>query len=130
MDPSAFLEGYLIEGRTAFVPRSAPSVAEAIETIHAAGGVAVWAHPFWDVREADEVLATIDRFRADGLDGVECFYATHSREQAELLAHHCVAHGLLTTGSSDFHGPDHRIFSSFRAFRTYGLQPVLGPIDF
>ena len=74
------------------------------------------------------MLETIDRFREWGLDGVECFYATHTREQAELLADRCAELGLLSTGSSDFHGPEHRLFSRFRAFSTYGREPALGPI--
>jgi predicted metal-dependent phosphoesterase TrpH len=125
---SAFLEAYLIEGRPAFRPRTKPTVAESIRTIHDAGGVAVWAHPFWDVKEPEAVLEAIDRFSAWGLDGVECFYATHTREQAELLADRCSSEGLLSTGSSDFHGPSHRLFSRFRAFSTYDRTPVLGPI--
>jgi predicted metal-dependent phosphoesterase TrpH len=127
-EPSAFLEAYLIEGRPGFKPRAAPSVAEATTTIHDAGGVAVWAHPFWDLEQPSEVTATIARFRDLGLDGVECFYVTHSREQAELLADCCSELGLLSTGSSDFHGPEHRLFSRFRAFSTYGREAVLGPI--
>jgi len=125
---SAFLEAYLIDGKPAFKPRTRPTVSESIAAIHDAGGVAVWAHPFWDVKDATEVLETIDRFRAWGLDGVECFYATHTREQAELLADRCAELGLLSTGSSDFHGPAHRLFSKFRAFSTYGREPSLGPI--
>jgi len=125
---SAFLEAYLIDGRPAFRPRTKPTIAESIETIHGAGGLAVWAHPFWDVEAADEVLEAIDRFRASGLDGVECFYATHTREQAEFLADRCAELDLLSTGSSDFHGPAHRLFSRFRAFSTYGRTPSLGPI--
>jgi predicted metal-dependent phosphoesterase TrpH len=127
-DLSAFLEAYLIDGKPAFKPRTTPTVSESIAAIHDAGGVAVWAHPFWDVSEPSEVLDTIDRFRDWGLDGVECFYATHTREQAELLADRCAKLGLLTTGSSDFHGPEHRLFSKFRAFSTYGREPSLGPI--
>jgi predicted metal-dependent phosphoesterase TrpH len=127
-EPSLFLEGYLIEDRPAFRPRAAPSVPEAIDVIHRAGGVAVWAHPFWDLGQAEEVLATVDRFHAAGLDGVECFYATHTRKQAEVLADRCDELGLLSTGSADFHGPDHRLFSRFRAFSTYGREAVLGPI--
>ncbi len=127
-DPSAFLVGYLIEGAPAFRPRLHPSIEESIGAIHDAGGVAVWAHPFWDIAEPRDVLDAIDRFRAFGLDGVECFYATHDREQTELLADRCAELGLLTTGSSDFHGPDHRQFSSFRCFSTYGREPQLGPI--
>lgn len=127
-EPSAFLEAYLIEGRPGFRPRRLPSVPEAIAAIHDAGGLAVWAHPFWDIRSSSEVLATIDRFRTDGIDGVECFYATHSGEQTALLAERCAELGLLSTGSSDFHGPEHPLMSRFRAFKTYGLEPRLGPI--
>jgi hypothetical protein len=127
-EPSAVLEAYLIEGRPGFRPRRLPSVPESIAAIHDAGGLAVWAHPFWDIQSSPEVLDAIDRFRADGIDGVECFYASHSGEQTALLAERCAQLGLLSTGSSDFHGPDHPLMSRFRAFKTYGLEPHLGPI--
>jgi predicted metal-dependent phosphoesterase TrpH len=126
--PSAFIEAYLIEGRPGFRPRELPSVPEAIAAIHDAGGLAVWAHPFWDIRASAEVLDAIDRFRAEGIDGVECFYVSHNAEQTALLAQRCIELGLLSTGSSDFHGPEHPLMSRFRAFRTYGLEPHLGPI--
>jgi predicted metal-dependent phosphoesterase TrpH len=128
MEPSAFLVEYLIEGRPAFVPRAAPTVEEAIALIHGAGGLAVWAHPFWDIDADPEVLAALERFRQAGLDGVEAFYVTHTAEQTRLLAARAAELEMLTTGSSDFHGPDHQRFSAFRAFSTYGLDPVLGPI--
>jgi len=127
-EPSPFLVAYLIEGRPAFRTRLIPTVPEAIDAIHDAGGVAVWAHPFWDVPAPDDVLAAIDRFRAEGIDGVECFYLTHTAEQTELLAKRCEELNLLSTGSSDFHGPRHKLMSQFRAFSTYGLEPRLGPI--
>jgi predicted metal-dependent phosphoesterase TrpH len=127
-DPILFLKAYLIEGRPAFRLREQPTVAKAIECIHQAGGMAIWAHPFWDVSADAEVLATIDRFRGLGIDGVECFYATHTRLQTNLLVKRCAELEMLTTGSSDFHGPDHRAFSRFRAFSTFGLTPTLGPI--
>jgi predicted metal-dependent phosphoesterase TrpH len=103
-------------------------VPDSVAAIHDAGGVAVWAHPFWDVSGPPAVLATIDRFREYGIDGVECFYPTHTRGQAELLADRCAALNLLSTGSADFHGPGHAHFSRFRAFSTYGREAVLGPI--
>jgi hypothetical protein len=80
------------------------------------------------IGDPDRVGAAIDRFAAGGLDGVECFYPTHTRAQSELLADRCEQLGLLSTGSADFHGPEHRLFSRFRAFSTYGRVPVLGPI--
>ena len=128
LDPTDFLVAYLIEGKPAFRERQAPSVEEAIELIHGAGGVAVWAHPFWDISEPSAVLDAIARFRRAGLDGVEAFYATHTAGQTRLLVDHCAQTGLLTTGSSDFHGPEHHTFSRFRAFDLYGMTPTLGPI--
>jgi predicted metal-dependent phosphoesterase TrpH len=125
---SEFLEAYLIEGRPAFREREAPSVAEAIELVHGAGGVAVWAHPFWDVAGDGEVLATLERFVGLGLDGVEAFYVTHTQAQTDLLVRRCEELELLTTGSSDFHGPHHAYFSQFRRFSTFGHAANLGPI--
>lgn len=127
-DVGSLIRGYLIEGKQAFALRVTPTVAEAVEAIHAAGGVAIWAHPFWDVEDPEEVLGMIERFRALGIDGVEAFYVTHTREQTELLAGRCQELSLLSTGSADFHGPDNRLFSRFMAFETYSLTPNLGPI--
>jgi 3',5'-nucleoside bisphosphate phosphatase len=127
-DIGSLIRAYLIEGQPAFRLRQTPTVTEAVEAIHEAGGVAVWAHPFWDISGPDEVLASIDRFRALRIDGVEAFYVTHTREQTELLVERCATLGLLTTGSADFHGPENRPFSRFLAFETYGLEPNLGPI--
>jgi predicted metal-dependent phosphoesterase TrpH len=128
-DIGSLIRGYLIEGRPAFRLRQTPTVAQAVQAIHDAGGVAIWAHPFWDIEDPDEVLATIDRFQALDIDGVEAFYITHTEEQTKLVAKRCDELGLLTTGSADFHGPENRLFSRFLAFDTFGLQPNLGPID-
>ena len=102
---SALFPPYLVPGAVAYVARSRPTVGEAIDVIHAAGGVAVWAHPFWDVETPEHVEAA-----------TRTLYAA-VRER-----------GLLATGSADFHGPEHERFSRFGAFSLYGLEPVLGPI--
>lgn len=127
-DFSALLEAYLIPGRPAYRRRTFPSVQEAIRLIHVAGGVAVWAHPFWDIEADPAVLNTVARFQHWGIDGVEVFYVTHTKEQVELLVKACRTWELLTTGSSDFHGPDHRHFSRFLAHDLHGHEPTLGPI--
>jgi predicted metal-dependent phosphoesterase TrpH len=127
-DIGSLIRGYLIEGKSAFRLRQTPTVAEAIAAVHEAGGVAIWAHPFWDIAEPTEVLASLERFHALGIDGVEAFYITHDAPQTKLLADRAGALGLLTTGSADFHGPENRQFHSFMAFATYGIEPNLGPI--
>ena len=67
-------------------------------------------------------------FADAGLDGVEAFYATHGEEETRVLHEAATSRGLLTTGSADFHGPEHERFNAFRAFDLYGLEPNLGPI--
>jgi 3',5'-nucleoside bisphosphate phosphatase len=127
-DIGSLIRGYLIEGKPAFRLRETPTIAEAVQAIHDAGGVAIWAHPFWDIEDPSEVLSSIDRFKALGIDGIEAFYITHDEAQTRLLAERCGELGLLTTGSADFHGPENRLFSRFMAFETYGLEPNLGPL--
>ncbi len=117
---------YLVPGVPTYVARTRPTVAEAIELIHSAGGVAVWAHPFWDVSEPDTVRAMLERFAGLGVDGVEAFYPTHTAEQVALLCAVAEELDLLTTGSSDFHGSEHKTFAGFRAFELYGHAPRLG----
>lgn len=125
---SAFLEQYLCSGGPAYSRRTTPTVTEAIDAIHAAGGVAVWAHPFWDLAHDAKVLAALERFSAEGLDGVEAFYAAHDAAQTRLLCDEAARLGLLTTGSADFHGPGHSRFSRFRAFDLYGCEARLGEV--
>lgn len=127
-DVSPFIEAYLIAGRPGFRPRTMPTVQQAIAVIHDAGGLAVWAHPFWDLDSPGAVEGAIERFAGFGVDGVEAFYVTHTREQTEHVADICERRGLLMTGSSDFHGPEHRLFSRFRAFDLFGRQASLGPL--
>ncbi len=123
-----FIPAYLIPGTPAYMPRTRPTFEEAIGWIHDAGGIAIWAHPFWDVHSDQAVLDCIDRFRGWGVDGVECFYPTFTEAQTRLLVSHCGQAGLLRTGSSDFHGPTHKIFSRFLAYELHGEEPNLGAI--
>jgi predicted metal-dependent phosphoesterase TrpH len=119
----ALFPAYLVPGAPGYVRRERPTVPQAIDVIHAAGGLAVWAHPFWDVTEPRD---TLEQFAAHGMDGVEAFYATFTQEQTVALYNAARELGLLTTGSTDFHGPAHEYFNRFRGFDLYGLEPDLG----
>jgi 3',5'-nucleoside bisphosphate phosphatase len=125
-NPTEVLVAELVKGAPSFRGRMRPTISDAIAAIHSAGGVAVWAHPFWDISDPGDVLAALDRFTAQGLDGVEAFYIAFTREQTLLLADACAQRGLLSTGSSDFHGPEHPQFNAFGAFDLYGREPNLG----
>ena len=91
------------------------TTADAIDATHAAGGIAVLAHPgaYPRVRHIDGV---VERLAALGLDGIEVRYPyAHNRgnfgandAQVEALIAHFAElaqkHGLLVTGGSDYHG--------------------------
>ncbi len=131
-NPTELLVAYLIPGKPGYRDRTAPTVGQAVEAIHEAGGKAIWAHPYWDFKEADKHEAArdaLERFAALGGDGVEAFYKSFNEEQTRRLVELAAGLDMLTTGSADFHGPDNPTFSSFRNFSLYGLEPNLGPID-
>ena len=121
-DLGPFFEEYLVPGAKAFVARRWPSAEEAVELIHAAGGRAVVAHPYWDVSEPDQVRDLVESLVGDvGLEGIETFYPPHTKAQTRHCLDLCEELGLTPTGSSDFHGPTHKTFSRFGAYDTYGL---------
>jgi len=121
-DLGPFFEEYLVPGAKAFVPRRWPRAEEAVELIHAAGGVAVIAHPYWDVSEPAQVRDLVESLKRDvSLDGIEAFYPAHTKAQTMHCLELCEELVLLPTGSSDFHGPTHGAFSRFGAYDTYGL---------
>jgi 3',5'-nucleoside bisphosphate phosphatase len=128
-DLGPFFEEYLVPGAKAFVARRWPTAEEAVRQIHDAGGVAVVAHPYWDVSEQGQVRDLVESLKRDvGLDGIESFYPPHTEEQTRHCLELCQELGLVPTGSSDFHGPTHKQFSSFGAYETYGLgEPQVPP---
>jgi predicted metal-dependent phosphoesterase TrpH len=124
--PNTLFPKYLVPGAPTYVRRSRPTVEQAIELIHAAGGQAVWAHPFWDIEDPAEVEASLRRYAAAGLDGVEAFYPSHDAQQTEFLCDLADELGLaLVTGSADFHGPAHGTFARFMDFELHGRRPRL-----
>lgn len=117
-DLGPFFEEYLVPDAKAFVPRRWPTAEQAAQVIKDAGGVAVVAHPYWDISDPAEVEELI---RALDVDGVETFYPTHSKQQTEHLLALCDELDLIPTASSDYHGPTHKTFAEFGAYDTYGL---------
>ena len=79
-------------------PDYAP-VEEVIEAVHAAGGIAVLAHP---VMYRDETVA--ERLTALGLDGLEVWHPSAAKEDSDRLYAFCKKNKLLMTGGSDFRG--------------------------
>jgi predicted metal-dependent phosphoesterase TrpH len=101
---------YLGDDGPAYVARYRLAPREAIALLHAAGGVAVLAHPI----RLPACRALIPALVAYGLDGLEAYYPDHDAaftSEMEALAHR---HGLIVTGGSDLH----------REVENLGQQPV------
>src|SRR5215213_5672736 len=100
-DLGPFFEEYLVPGAKAFVSRAWPTAEEAVQLIRDSGGVAVVAHPYWDVKDPAQVE---DLIRSLKPDGIEAYYPSHSKEQTEHLLQLCAELNLVPTASSDTHG--------------------------
>ncbi|MCW2928029.1 MAG: hypothetical protein JWM86_1997 [Thermoleophilia bacterium] len=99
----AFTEDWLEPSGRAFVARDGMSVERGIEAIHAAGGVAVFAHPGARARsglreEAVRHAATL------GLDGIEVDHPGHDGEVVRRCAELATELKLVQTAGSDDHG--------------------------
>jgi predicted metal-dependent phosphoesterase TrpH len=77
---------------------------EAIALVRAAGGVTVFAHPSATARGRVVGDDVVEEMAAAGLDGLEVDHADHTPAARAHLRELAAAHGLLVTGSSDFHG--------------------------
>ncbi len=92
-------EKYLKKGRPGWVPKARMDVPTAIGIIHAAGGVAVLAHP--GLYRADFIIPEL---AAAGLDGLECWHTKHFGGTSASYERMAGQLGLVATGGSDCHG--------------------------
>lgn len=90
---------YLGNGKSAYVPKERLAMSEAIAMIHAAGGLAILAHP-----GQAGTRKRIESLVAQGLDGVEVRHPSHSAEDAARLNALVEHFGLVPSGGSDWHG--------------------------
>jgi 3',5'-nucleoside bisphosphate phosphatase len=95
---------WLGRNRPAFVPRKPLFAADAVNVIRESGGVAVLAHPLTMGRYERQLPELIDA----GMVGIEAYYGPYSDAERAMLAKLASDHGLIATGGSDYHGPDHR----------------------
>jgi len=100
----AFTPQWIGPGGRAHVRRYAPDPADAISLLHAAGGVAVLAHPLASTRGWLVPEQLIAELAAAGLDGVEVAHPDHDEAQRIRLGTLARRLGLIQTGGSDDHG--------------------------
>ncbi|MSP13756.1 MAG: PHP domain-containing protein [Chloroflexi bacterium] len=94
----------------AYVGRMKFSPVEAIETIRAAGGAPVLAHPVI-AGTAEAISRPLDleillpQLKQAGLLGLECYYMGYPLRTTEMLLALARKYNLVATGGSDYHGP-------------------------
>lgn len=86
-----------------YIPPLRPDAYETIRFIKSLGAVAVLAHPFLSLQEA-QLRAFLPEAVAAGLDGMEVYYAAYDKETTALAKQIAAEYGLLESGGSDFHG--------------------------
>jgi hypothetical protein len=99
---------YIADDGPAYVPVRAIDVPTAIDRIHQAGGMAVWAHPPMPL-----LGGALREFVDAGLDGIECYRPRVAPPELNRLLNKARQHQLVVTGGSDWHGHWHGDLGTF-----------------
>ncbi|OKI69405.1 PHP domain-containing protein [Streptomyces sp. MJM1172] len=100
----AFTPAWLADGGRAYAEKHELDPFDAIRLVKAAGGVTVFAHPAAVKRGRCVPEAALGALAAAGLDGIEVDHMDHDTDTRARLRGLAGELGLLTTGSSDYHG--------------------------
>ncbi|MFD6467198.1 PHP domain-containing protein [Streptomyces goshikiensis] len=100
----AFTPAWLADGGRAYAEKHELDPFDAIRLVKAAGGVTVFAHPAAVKRGRCVPEAALGALAAAGLDGIEVDHMDHDTDTRARLRGLAGDLGLLTTGSSDYHG--------------------------
>lgn len=95
---------YLGPRKPASVPMPWAELADTIAWIHAAGGVAVLAHPGRYPMTRTKLRALIADFKTAGGDAMEVATATEKPDMVRYLGQLSAQNGLLASQGSDYHG--------------------------
>ncbi len=96
---------FLGKGKPAYVDKYRVPMADAIDAINGAGGIAVLAHPYLndmtDPRVFEDFMRTL---KFMGLKGIEAIYPGHPEAATSEYCRLARKYDLLITGGTDFHG--------------------------
>jgi predicted metal-dependent phosphoesterase TrpH len=104
-DRQEAFDRFLADGGPAHIPRYTIDIDRGIDLVHAAGGIAVIAHPWGRGREASMPAEKIESLVAEhGLEGIEVDHQDHDAQTRARLRDLGTRLAVLMTGSSDYHG--------------------------
>jgi predicted metal-dependent phosphoesterase TrpH len=118
-DVATAFRHFLGSGKSCYVEGEKSTVAEAIDIVHAAGGLAVLAHP-----HLIKNSSIVERVLRLPFDGLEAYYAFIGKRENLRWKEIADRRGLFATGGSDFHGmikPEWRFGSSWAPESTLDL---------
>jgi predicted metal-dependent phosphoesterase TrpH len=96
---------YLGVTGAAYFDKERLTARQALECIHAAGGLAILAHPVQLRADNPAALQHIlANLVAAGLDGLEVWHSDHRPQDRQLFLELARRYNLAVTGGSDFHG--------------------------
>lgn len=98
-DRDEVFDKLLGDGKPGAVERPKITLPQAIAAVHAAGGMAVLAHPGLEGFSDEQITA----LKGEGLDGIEVFHPDHSPGQRENFIVLAAKLKLKMSGGSDFH---------------------------
>lgn len=105
-EPRQVFEHYLVPGKPGYVEHRWASLADALDWIHAAGGVAVLAHPARYKIGSAQMRRFLSEFKARGGQAIEVVSGSHTADQVLHYARLARHFGFYASRGSDFHGAE------------------------
>lgn len=97
---------FLVAGKPGHVPGEWTTLEQALGWIHAAGGIAVIAHPARYNFTRTKMRRLLGELKECGGRGLEVVSGSHSKDDYYVYARHAREEGLLASAGSDYHGPE------------------------
>lgn len=96
---------FLVRGKPGYVGHQWAALADAIDWIHAAGGVAVLAHPGRYEMGKEKMALLMTEFKELGGEAIEVVTGSHTPDQVPVFAAYAERYALQASVGSDFHAP-------------------------
>ncbi|GAK18233.1 LOW QUALITY PROTEIN: predicted metal-dependent phosphoesterase [Vibrio sp. JCM 19053] len=118
------LKKYLTRNNPGYVPPNWCSMKDAVDAIHAAGGMAVLAHPGRYKLTAKWIKRLLAAFVEAGGDAMEVAQPQQAQQERRNLADYAIQYKLLASQGSDFHYPSPWMELGRNLWLPAGVEPV------
>ncbi|ELC9519914.1 PHP domain-containing protein [Vibrio alginolyticus] len=115
---------YLTRNNPGYVPPNWCSMKDAVDAIHAAGGMAVLAHPGRYKLTAKWIKRLLAAFVEAGGDAMEVAQPQQAQQERRNLADYAIQYKLLASQGSDFHYPSPWMELGRNLWLPAGVEPV------